>query len=125
MNARALYDITKGARIKMDATMESISRLYEQGISIKKIAQRLNLGEQKVRKILITTGQYTTPLISKICSDFKGGMTTDELAEKYGLSHAAICAMLPYEKGIYGAEYPTVNAPRIRKSRQNKDKAES
>ena len=40
-----------------------------------------------------------------------------EIAETLGKSEKAVSCRIPYEKGMYGAEYPTINALRIRKCR--------
>ena len=39
-------------------------------------------------------------------------------------SEKAVIARIPYDKGIYNAEYPTVNALRIRKCREKKSNQE-
>ena len=38
--------------------------------------------------------------------------------ELTGKSNSAVCSRIPYGKGMYNAEYPTINALRIRKCRQ-------
>ena len=40
----------------MDATMQTVLRLHEQGIPRRTIAKRAGISLQKVRKILITAG---------------------------------------------------------------------
>lgn len=44
-------------------------------------------------------------------------LTVPEIAQILGKSEKAVFCRVPYEKGMYGAEYPTINALRIRKCR--------
>lgn len=97
----------------MDATVQSVLRLWEQDTSQKEIARRLRISEQKVCKILVSSGAIETDE-SKLQ---KSGLTVQQIAEKLGKSEKAVLARIPYEKGIYNAEYPTINALRIRKTR--------
>lgn len=97
----------------MDVTITSVARLWEQQCSQKEIARRLHISEQKVRKILITIGAKETD-ISRM---YAGGASIADIAQKTGLSRAAVLTNIPYIKGIYAAEYPTINALRIRKCR--------
>lgn len=101
----------------MDATETAVIRLHEQGLSDNKIAQRLGIGYQKVTQILINAGLKETDE-SKMFAD---GKTVSEIAAALGKSEKAVLARIPYTKGMYGAEYPTVNAIRIRKSRERKE----
>lgn len=43
----------------MDATMQTVLRLHEQGIPRRTIAKRVGISLQKVRKILITAGAWS------------------------------------------------------------------
>ena len=97
----------------MDATYTAVSRLWEQQLSQKEISRRLGISEQKVRKILITIGAVETD-ISRM---YASGMTAEEIADRLGISKKAVNGHIPYQKGIYNAEYPTLNALAIRKSR--------
>lgn len=100
----------------MDATFQSVIRLWEQGFSQKEISRRLDISFSKVRKILVTVGAIETDE-SKL---LKAGLTVQEIAEKLDKTEKAVNARIPYEKGIYNAEYPTINAIRIRNCRDKK-----
>lgn len=102
----------------MDATFTAVSRLWEQECSQKEIARRLNISESKVRKILVTTGAIETDESRLL----KSGLSVSEIAEKLGKSINAVNSRIPYEKGIYNAEYPTLNAIKIRKTRKKEIK---
>lgn len=98
----------------MDATFTAVARLWKQKCSQREIANRLSISEPKVRKILITIGAIKTDE-SQL---FATGLSIEEIADKLGKSPKAVLGRLPYTKGKYGAEYPSINALRIRKSRE-------
>ena len=100
----------------IDATFQSVLRLWEQDTSQKEIARRLRISEQKVCKILVTAGAIETEE-SKL---LKAGLAVKQIAEKLEKTEKAVVCRLPYEKGIYNAEYPTRNALKIRKCRVKK-----
>lgn len=97
----------------MDATFTAVSRLWEQHCSQKEICRRLNISNSKVRKILVTIGAIETTE-SRL---YASGKTGEEIAEITGITPRAVNSRIPYSKGIYNAEYPTINAMRIRKCR--------
>lgn len=98
----------------MDVTYTAVLRLWKQKISQREIARRLNISQQKVRKILITAGAIDTTE-AKLYQD---GMTVEQISKEIGKSEKAVLSMLPYIKGTYNAEYPTIRALRTRKSRE-------
>ena len=54
----------------------------------------------------------------------KQGLTVEEIAKKLGKTVKAVSGRIPYEKGMYNAEYPSENALQIRKTREKKEKIE-
>ena len=91
----------------MDATMQTVLRLHEQGIPRRTIAKRAGISLQKVRKILITAGAWSDETSEKIGKLRANGMSVPEIAEE-----------------LYNQEYPTINAIRVRNSkRKAKEKA--
>lgn len=98
----------------MDAAYTAVLRLWEQNPSMKDISRRLNISHGKVLKILVTAGAVETEE-SKLRAQ---GKTVHEIAQILGKSEKAVFCRVPYEKGMYGAEYPTINALRIRKCRE-------
>jgi hypothetical protein len=65
----------------MDATMQTVLRLHEQGIPRRTIAKRAGISLQKVRKILITAGAWS-----------------DETSEKSGSCVRTVCQFLKSQK---------------------------
>ena len=104
----------------MDALVTSILRLNEQGLSVAGIARRL-----KISKILITAGAWSSPLSLKIAKMREDGKSIDEIAESLGMTRNAVLSYTPYDRGMQGAEYPSVNALRIRACRAKKKGAEN
>lgn len=104
----------------MDALQQTVVRLFEQGLSIKKIAVRTDSSEQKIRKILISLGLYTSEIAKNIADMTAQGMGIKQIADALGISQKAVQAHMPYIKGAYGKEYPSINALRIRKCRAKK-----
>lgn len=101
----------------MDVLMQSVLRLWEQDMSMREISKRLGISNQKVKRILITAGHISTDEAAM----YQDGKTIEEIAKLTGKTPGAVMACLPYSKGMYGAEYPTINALRIRKSRAKRE----
>lgn len=98
----------------MDVTYTAVLRLWKQKISQREIARRLNISQQKVKKILVTAGAIDT----EEAKLYRTGLAVEQIAQKLGKSEKAVLTMLPYIKGMYNAEYPTIQALRTRKSRE-------
>lgn len=108
----------------MDATMQTVLRLHEQGIPRRTIAKRAGISLQKVRKILITAGAWSDETSEKIGKLRANGMSVPEIAEELGVKTNTVWSYLPCSKGMYNQEYPTINAIRARNSkRKAKEKA--
>lgn len=95
---------------------ERIASDYRKTGNIREAARRNKVGDQVARKLLITIGAYSTPVIDRIRELRSEGMSLEEIAEVVGISHSAVNSNLPYEKGNYNFEQ-TVNAQRIKQSR--------
>lgn len=66
----------------MDATIQTVLRLHEQGIPRRTIAIRAGISLQKVRKILITAGAWSDETSEKIGKLRANGMSVPEIAEE-------------------------------------------
>lgn len=73
-----------------------VSDAYAEAKTIKKAAKILNFSEEKTRKILFTTGDYTCDTHKKVMNLLRKGMSLDEISKEIGLSRHKIRAYLPY-----------------------------
>ena len=88
--------------------MESAVALYEEGCSLRAIADVLTLNPIKVRKLLITTGVYKSEAAEKVQDTFEEYRETQNYKEAIrstanilNLSKASVTSYLPYQKGVY------------------------
>lgn len=61
------------------------------------------MSRQKVRKILITEGVYSTPQSIQVNELLDSGYTTQEIAEKLAISVGTVNNLTVYRKGEYDA----------------------
>lgn len=93
-----------------DKTFDHVAELWNRGFSQRQIALRLEIGYQKVRKILLTLGAIDT----QEARLFAEGFSLEQIAEATGKAVKTVSGRVPYIKGSYNADPPTANALRIR-----------
>lgn len=101
---------------------EDVIAAYEKYESIKETARRLMVSESVVRKCLVSHGIINTPLTRKIAELQRQELAQAEIAKIIGISRACVNANTPYVRGMMIDPSQTVNAQRIRKSREKKVK---
>lgn len=106
----------------MDTLVTSTVELHKKGLSLKQISRELNISEQKARKILITAGLWSSETCEKITALTKEGLSIDQITAETHLTRNAVLSYIPYDRGMQNTENPTVNALRIRKCREKKEK---
>lgn len=106
----------------MDTLVTSTVELRKKGLSLKQISRELNISEQKARKILITAGLWSSETCEKITALTKKGLSIDQITAETHLTRNAVLSYMPYDRGMQNTENPTVNALRIRKCREKKEK---
>lgn len=84
------------------------------------LGEEFSMTPIKVRKLLITSGAYETPLSIAINKLYSDGKTVKEIQQLMGLSAASVNGYLPYNKAVYKLEEATLTAERLRKYRQRK-----
>lgn len=92
----------------------------EDAPSIRDVAQAMNTTPLKIRKILITTGHYSTELSRKVQLLREQGYTIQQIMKQTDLKRASVHAYLPYSKGSYNLSELTLNAERKRVYRKRK-----
>ena len=98
------YDAGKNLKEQMDAAVA----LYEEGCSLRYIADALTLNPIKVRKLLITAGVYESDVAKNVKNTFEEYRETQDYktsilstAKALNLSKASVTSYLPYQKGVY------------------------
>lgn len=99
-----------------DNIADRIVRLYDADVSQKEIARMLKISYQTVRKTLCTAGRIETREM-RMQAD---GMTPEKIAKELDKTVKAVNSRLPYTKGQYKGDTPTINALRIRACRDRK-----
>lgn len=100
---------------------EKVLYLYDHGFdSLKPLSKISEVSVQTVRRILITNGRWVSEVSAEIGRLHSDGLSASEIADELGLSYSTVVSYLPYPKGPR-AEWPdTINAQRIRKTREKK-----
>lgn len=88
------------------------------------LAEEFSMTPIKVRKLLITSGAYETPVSIAVNKLYRDGKTVKEIQQIMELSSASVNAYLPYNKAVYKLEDATLTAERLRKYRQRKSAVE-
>ncbi len=85
------------------------------------LAEEFSMTPIKIRKLLITSGAYETPMSRKVNELYNNGKTVKEIQIITELSSASVNGYLPYKKAVYNLEEATLTAERVRKHRKRKD----
>ena len=99
---------------------QEIVEYYNKSGSLKETAAYFDIGWQKVRKILITEGAYTSEIAEKVQELHKSGASHEEIAEKLKINKSAVNSYLPYSKTVYNGDDASKNALKIRRWREEK-----
>ena len=92
--------------------------------TIVSVANALQITPIKVRKMLITAGYYSTAMSRKVQALQDEGYSVQEIMEETGLKKASVNGYLPYTKGAYKLENPTLYAEQGRLFRTRKTACE-
>ena len=82
--------------------------------SIRETAIHFNITRTKVQKILVTTGDHTSPQVEEIKGLRSKGMSVKDIAEKMNISLGTVSSSLPYTVSFYGTADPTDHAAAVR-----------
>ena len=78
--------------------------------SIRDVANAMDATPLKIRKILITTGYYSTELSRKVQGLYAKGYSIQQIMEETGLKKSSVHGYLPYIKGNYNLPEATLDA---------------
>lgn len=105
--------------------MDEVVSLYVpsdgHGLSIRQIAEELDMTILKARKILIPAGVFSSEICDQLIELKKEGKAIPEIQKITGLSRAFMHNYLPYTKIAYNAREISLNAERIRVYRKKKE----
>lgn len=101
-------------------TNEDVVNHYKRVGSMKRTGEEFGISESKCKKILVTSGVYTSPRYRQISELIDKGLPEEQICEALRISRATYNNYVPYSKGIYLSDAPTRNAIRVRKSRARK-----
>ena len=90
--------------------MQEVLRSYKKTASLQKTADELKIAYAKVRKILITLGEYKTDFSMEVGKRRNMGKSISEIAAELNTSTNRVTAFLPYEKNLYTGPEPTMDA---------------
>lgn len=88
------------------------------------VAAEFEITALKARKLLITSGVYSTALSRQVVELHAGGVEISRIMKLTGLSRASVHSYLPYTKIPYKLDELSANAERIRLYRERKKKCE-
>lgn len=88
------------------------------------VAAEFGITALKARKLLITSGVYSTALSRQITELHVGGVEISRIMKLTSLSRASVHSYLPYTKIPYKLNELSANAERIRLYRERKKKSE-
>lgn len=115
LSQQVLEAVTDAYLNPMDDTADENGKM-----SLNVLADEFSMSRIKLRKLLITSGAYETPLSKQVNDLFRSGKAVKEIQTITGLSAASISGYLPYQKTIYNLEESTLVAERLRKYRSRK-----
>ena len=90
--------------------MRKVSESYKRLGSLQKAADELGIAYAKVRKILITIGEYETEFSIRVAKRRNEGKSITEIAREMNTTSNRVNAYLPYEKTIYDSPEQTVDS---------------
>lgn len=105
---------------KSEIDIKEIVDSFKSGMSVNEIAKWNALNYQKIVKILVTEGVYTSKVYDRIKYLRECGKSEAEISDQMGLTLKAMNMYIPYKKGVYNLKSASKNAEKIRKSRAKK-----
>lgn len=97
---------------------KAIVETYQKTESIRETAIQHEMSRQKVRKILINEGVYSTPESIKVNELLNEGYSSDEVAEKLSISLGSVNNLAVYRQGENNSKEPSQSAINSRKWRE-------
>lgn len=103
--------------------MEQCVEEYHSCDSIRQAAKTLEISPMKLRKILITAGEFASEMSEEIRRLDQAGKTIEEIAEEQHMSKACVYSYLPYKTVVYKLEEKSPEAKRQERYRSRKNES--
>lgn len=88
---------------------------------LRKLSLDNKLSVAKIRKILITSGEYRSKESIEVFKLYSEGKSVEEISRITGMKKSTVNNYLPYTKGVYKKDdEPTLSNVRVRKHREKK-----
>lgn len=84
------------------------------------VAEEMQTTTLRVRKLLITANMYSTETARNVQEMTRRGMTIGEIMKQTALGHASVSSYLPYKKGAYDLDNPTLYSEQGKRYRARK-----
>lgn len=111
------YDRAEQINILLEKAVDLFGEPYddrkerpEDAPSLHDVANAMETTPLKIRKILITTGHYSTELSRKVQRLYEEGYSIQQIMEETGLKKSSVHGYLPYIKGNYNLPEATLDA---------------
>lgn len=118
--AEVIDDLLQKAVELFEEPFDDRQERSEDAPSLSYVAESLGISKPKARKLLITAGYYSTALSRQIQKLQNEGLSISEIVERTGLGQTSVHCYLPYSKGAYNLENPTLYAEQGRLYRKRK-----
>ena len=105
-------------KILDDEYMQKVAAVYRETGTLQRTAEEMGIAYAKVRKILITIGEYMTPFSENVLIMRCKGYSVEEISKELGTTEKRVSAWLPYERGIYNS--PGISREAVRSSNYRK-----
>lgn len=99
VNKQSTSDVTKIKEIDID--IDEIVKGYKTGMCVTELADWNGIGWQKITKILVTQGVYSSETYDKIKEFREGGRSDWEIMDLLDINHKTLNIYTPYTRGIY------------------------
>ncbi len=98
----------------IDEYMKKVLERYKCLGSLQKTADELGIAYAKVRKILITLGEYETDFSVEVAKMRREGKSISDIAKDLNTTTNRVNAFLPYEKAIYDSPEQSFDSKKSR-----------
>ena len=93
---------------------------YKKSDNVRAVAKTIGISPMKVRKLLITAGEYKTELSEEIADLSAVGLSITEIATLLNMSFASVSSYLPYNHSAYKLPDRSVEADSAARARMRK-----